>query len=500
MEILPSAERHVDRKKNGSIASNVIFLGIGQIASTGLGFILNAALGRSLGPSDFGVFYTILTISSFVGFAIDWGQYPYVIREIARGRSDEPEFVGSAMLIGTAGSACAAMMAIAIALAMGYDERIVYLAPLSVLIGIPSILYVRFSYLFRGKDLMHIDVMVSITGKALTVAATLAVLQFGGGVGEVVLAQCVGGIGCLIIGTVIALKLGFKVGVPAYKVLHELIWAGAPIVASSMVAGLQPLIEVFMLSHLAVPMVVGWYGASRTIFGLLFSPALILATASLPELSRAAFVPSELRRILETTARPLLAAAAFFSSALYLFSHQLIAIIYGRGHFEQTSLILQLAAIFLPVFFLGALFGTAVTVTGKTKELALITWTNLITLSIVNWFLIGICQAHYNNGAIAPVISSGSTELLVVASFVALLPRGAVGKATLLIIVRACITSICTIASLSLVQSLEVWFVAPLFILAFAVVALATKLIVPSDFLVALNYARRRWPYINPRR
>ena len=87
MEILPSAEQYVDRKKNGRIAHNVIFLGIGQIASTGLGFVLNAALGRSLGPSDFGVFYTVSTIYSFVGFAVDWGQNPYVIREIARGRS-----------------------------------------------------------------------------------------------------------------------------------------------------------------------------------------------------------------------------------------------------------------------------------------------------------------------------------------------------------------------------------------------------------------------------
>jgi O-antigen/teichoic acid export membrane protein len=491
MEILPSAGQHVNRKKNGRIARNVIFLGIGQIASTGLGFILNAALGRSLGPSDFGVFYTILTICSFVGFAIDWGQNAYVIREIARGRSDEPEFIGSAMLIGTAGSACAAMMAAAIALASGYDERIVYLAPLAVLLGIPSTLYQRFAYLFRGKDLMHIDVMASIAGRALTVAATVAILQFGGGVREAVLAQCVGGMGCLIIGAFIASKLGFKVRAPAYKVLHELIWAGAPIVASSMVAGLQPLIEVLMLSHLAGPVVVGWYGASRTIFGLLFSPALILASASLPELSRASLVVAELRRVLETTARPLLAAAAVSSSALYLFSHHLVAIIYGRGNFEQTSLILQLAAIFLPIFFLGALFGTAVTVIGKTKELAVIIWTNLITVAVLNWFLIGICQAYYGNGAIALVISSGLTEFLVVVSMIALLPKGAVGKATFLNIVRACITSICTIASLSAVQPLEVWFVGPLFLLAFTVLALATKLILPSDFLVALNYARR---------
>jgi O-antigen/teichoic acid export membrane protein len=481
----------MNRHKNGRIASNVIFLSIGQIAFTGLGFILNAALGRSLGPADFGLYYGILTICSFVGFATDWGQNPYVIREIARGRADEPEFIGSAMLISTAGSACAAMMAIPFAMAAGYDERIVYLAPLAVLIGVPSILYMRIGYLLRGKDLMYIDVVISVAGRALTVAATVAVLLFGAGVTGAVLAQWVGGMGCLIVGVFMALKLGFKVGAPAYNVLQELISAGAPIVASSMVPGLQPFVEVVILSHLVGPVVVGWYGASRSILGLLLSPALILASASLPELSRASLVPVELRRVLETTARALLAGAAAASSALYLFSPQFVAIVYGRGQFEQTSLILQLAAIFLPIFFLSALFGTAVTVIGRTRELAVAAWAKLIATAVLNWFLIGICQARYNNGAIALVISSGLTELVVVVSYVALLPKGAVGKATLLNIVRACTTSICTIASLFVVQFLELWLAGPLFVLAFATVALATKLILPSDLLVALKFARR---------
>ena len=263
------------------------------------------------------------------------------------------------MLIGTAGAACAAVMAIIFALVAGNDARLVYLAPLAVLIGIPLMLYQRFGYLFRGKDLMHIDVAISVAGRALTVAATLGSLQFGGRVTEAVLAQIVGGMGCLIIGTFVALKLGFKIGAPTYKVVHELIWAGAPIVAASMVAGLQPLIEVVMLSHFVGPVVVGWYGASRTISGLLFSPALILATASFPQLSRASLVVGEFRRVLETTARPLLAAAAVSSSALYLFSDHLVAIIYGRGHFEQASLLLQLAAILSARLFPGCSLGNS---------------------------------------------------------------------------------------------------------------------------------------------
>jgi O-antigen/teichoic acid export membrane protein len=489
---MASAEQYVNRKKNGPIARNVLFLGIGQIASASLGFILNAAIGRSLGPSDFGVLYTILTICSFVGFAIDWGQNPYVIREVARGRPDEPAFIGSAMIVGTVGSVCAAILAAFIAWLSGYTQQIVYLTPVALLIGIPSTLYGRLGYFFRGKDLTHIDVMAGIAGRAITVIATIAVLQLGGGVREAVIAQGVGGTACLIVGVFVAFKIGFIIKAPTRKLLHELIWAGAPIVASSMVAGLQPLVEVFLLSHLAGSVVVGWYGASRTILGLLFSPGVILATASLPELSRASLVPSEFRRVLESTTRPLLAAATFSSSALYLFCHQIVAIIYGQGHFEETSLILKLGAIFLPTFFLAFLLGTALNVLGKTKELAIITWTNLIIGAALNWFLIGFCEAHYNNGAIALVISSGLTEFLVVASFIVLLPKGAFGRSTLLNVVRAAVAWISTVASITLVQSLPIWLAASFFLVAFTAASLMSRLILPSDFSIALNYVRRR--------
>ena len=89
------------------------------------------------------------------------------------------------------------------------------------------------------------------------------------------------------------------------------------------------------------------------------------------------------------------------------------------------------------------------------------------------------------------MVSSGLTELLGLVSYVALLPKGVVGKATLLNIVRAGITSICTIASLSLVPSQEVWILGPVFVLVFTVAALATKLISPNDFLAVLKYRRR---------
>jgi hypothetical protein len=58
---------------------------------------------------------------------------------------------------------------------------------------------------------MHVDVVFSIPGRALTVAATLAVLQLVEAWGRVILAQCVGGMACLATDAFIAVRLGFKI-------------------------------------------------------------------------------------------------------------------------------------------------------------------------------------------------------------------------------------------------------------------------------------------------
>jgi O-antigen/teichoic acid export membrane protein len=477
-------------KKSGLFVRNVMYLGIGQVATTALGVVLTAALGRALGPSDFGVLFTVLAICAFVGFVVDWGQSTYVIREIARGRCDEAEFIGSALLIGVVGSVCAAAMAVAIALAAGYDERIVLLAPLAVIVALPTSLGQRFCSLFRGKDRMDLDVIVGIVGKALTLAATLITLYLGGGVLEVILAQCVGGIASLVAAAFIALRLGVKVGAPAFRALRELLWFGAPIVALSLVTALQPFTEVMMLSAFTGSEVVGWYGAGRTIFGIITSPGMILATAAFPVLSRVSLSGPDLQRVLESTARIMLVAAAFASSALYLFADQIVSIIYGHGRFEQTSEILRAGAIFLPIFFLGYLFAIAMFAIGKTKEFAFIGWVKLAAVTIFNLFAIDFCQTHFGNGSIALLVTSGATEIFVVISVIPLLPRGALDRTTLLNFVRACMVSIFAVLALSALPPLGPWFLAPLFALTFALAAMAAKLILPSDLSAALGFVR----------
>ena len=83
----------------GLLVRNVSYLGMGQVASTALGFLASAVIGRAFEPAQLGLLYTVFTISSFAYVIVDWGQGTHLVREMARGRSDEPELIGSALLV-----------------------------------------------------------------------------------------------------------------------------------------------------------------------------------------------------------------------------------------------------------------------------------------------------------------------------------------------------------------------------------------------------------------
>jgi O-antigen/teichoic acid export membrane protein len=474
------------------LVRNVSHLGIGQVASTALGILLSAVIGRALEPAQLGILYIVFAISSFVYVIVDWGQSTYLVREMARGRIDEPELIGSALLIRLATIVVSSAIAVAIAMALGYNGHIVALTLLAMIATVPTALFTPFDCSFRGKDRMDVDAFANIAGKAMTLVATAVALGFGGGLTEVILMQGVGGVATLLVAAIAALRLGIAVKAPVMKVVRELLRHGAPIAAFSLVIASQPFVEILMLSAFANPAVVGWYGAFRNIFGIVVSPAMIMLGATFPELSRASRSLPDLRHMIDATGRVLFIAAAFTSSALYLFADDIVAIIYGHGRFEQTASILRVSAIFIPLLFLVLVLASAMTAVGRNKAMAGISIVRIAFCVVLSWLLIGYWQQRFGNGAIALVIIAGVAEIPATIACLILLPKGAVGSTTTLNVLRACIASLCTVVPLSLLQPLGLLYLTPLFALLFVVTAMVTRLVLPSDLRLAMEVARSR--------
>lgn len=474
------------------LVRNVSHLGLGQVASTALGILQTAVVGRALEPAQLGVLYTVFAISTFAYVIVDWGQGTYLVREMARGRIDESELIGSALVVRLATIVFSSVIAVAIALALGYGGQIVALTLLAMLAAIPGTLWVPVACSFRARDRMDLDASANIVGKAMTLVATALALYLGGGLTEVILVQSIGGISTLLFVAIAGRRLNIEFKAPAMKLIWELVRRGAPIAAFSLVIALQPFVEILLLSVLTSSTVVGWFGAFRSTFGIVVSPALILVAASFPELSRASRSLPDLRRLIDLTGRVLFIAAAFTSSALFLFAGDIIAIIYGQGRFEQTVSILRAGAIFVPLLFYGYVLASALTAVGRNRALAVISIVRIVFCVVTSWLLIGYFQQRYGNGGIALVIVVGVVELPTVIVYWALLPRGAVGTSTTLNMVRAYIASISTIVPLSMLQPLGPLYLIPLFGLLLAVVAMVTRLVLPSDLQLLMEVVRTR--------
>ena len=188
--------------------------------------------------------------------------------------------------------------------------------------------------------------------------------------------------------------------------------------------------------------------------------------------------------MIDATGRAMFIAAAFTSSALYLFADHMVAIIYGYGRFEQTASILRVNAIFAPLLFFGFMLASAMLVVGRNKAMAIISIIRIALCVVFSWLFIGYWQQRFGNGAIALAIIIGVAEIPAAIACLILLPRGAVGSTTTLNLVRACIASFCTVVPISMLQPLGLLYLIPLYILLSAVTAMVTRLVLPSDLTV----------------
>jgi O-antigen/teichoic acid export membrane protein len=315
----------------------------------------------------------------------------------------------------------------------------------------------------------------------------------GGGLTEVISMQGVGNLSMLLVGVIAAWQLKIFVKAPRADALGELLRRGTPITAFSLVLASQSFFEIVLLSAFAGQSVVGWYGASRSIFGIVTSPATILLAATFPELSRASRSLPDLRRMIEATGRVMFIATAVATSGLYVFADDMVAIIYGQGRFEETASILRVSAVFIPLMSLVLVLASAMTAVGRNRELAIISFFRVAFCVILNWLLIGFWQLKFGNGANAVVIIAGVAEVPATIACLMVLPKGAVGSTLALSLMRACIASVCTIVPLSLLPPLGLLYLVPLFTLVLAAATIATRLILPSDLQLAIEIARSRW-------
>lgn len=477
-----------------AIARNAFYLVVGQAATMALGIVLSAALGRSLGAADFGLYYLITSMSAFAYVFVEWGQPYLVIRRVAQEPAQAGDLLGTSLLLRAVFAIAMTVPMGLAAWALGYDSRTTWLAVSLILATLPPFLAQGYGMVFRGHDRMGRDAVVSVSNKAMVLAVALPALALGAGIPGVIAAQGVAG----VIALAVAARLYKRLAAPALRVsaamARDLVRSGVPLLAMTVAVSAQSYLDAILLSKLSPANVVGWYGAAKSILGTLMAPAVILGGAAYPRIARASHDPAALRMEARAAFRPLVWLAALAGTGTYLFAGNAVDLIYSSRGFAPAATILQ---VFAPGFFLlfvDILLGNIIYASGGGTGFAVAKIVSVAVGTGLDVLLIPLCQQRYGNGGIGVVVAFALSEVFVFGGALLTVPRGALDPALALDGARSLGAAGATLLLFYLVPALPPWLGVPSCVAVFTAVSMALGLVSRRDLALLRSLVSSRRP------
>ena len=390
-----------------SMIRNALYLAIGQAATTALAILLSAALGRSLGAADFGLYFVLITMSTSAYLLLDCGQSMWVVRETARSPERAGELLGTALAFRLAISTVAAIPIGLVTLALGYGAATTWLFVLLFVANTPLFLAQGYGIAFRAAERMGRDAAVSVSNKVLLLAVALPALAMGAGIHGIILAHGLAGLVALVMARGLYGGMNAQPLSMSRQTARALILGGLPVLSMSVTGAAVPYLEAVILSKLAPATAVGYFGAARNILGTLVAPATIMGTASYPRIARAAHHPAHsalLPREVQAALRPLLWLGALGAVGTFLFADTAVGLIYGPG-FAQAATILQVYGAALFLLFIDILLGNVLYAAGAAVGFAIVLVIKVLVSAGLSFLLVPILQARTGNGGLGIALS-----------------------------------------------------------------------------------------------
>ena len=468
--------------RHETVARNAFHLVLGQATTTVLGILFSAVLGRSLGASDFGVYFLIASFSAFAYVLVDWGQQFLIVREVARLPQRGGLLLGTALVLRTAGAALVAVPFGLVAWALGYDATTCWYSIIFIAVSLPFFLAQSYGFVFRARDLMGLDAWLSVANKFALLGLALAALALGAGLPGVLAAQALAGLFALVIATQFYRRVACEPLRYSPKIARELMVSGGALLAAAVSTNIHPYIDAVILSKLAPAEVVGWFGAAKNILGTMFAPAAILGAATFPQLSRAAADRDRLTVEVRAALRPLLWLGALAAIGTYLFADDAIAIIYGRRHFEPSAIILKVYAPAFLLLFVNVLLGNALFALHRARAFSVVKMASVIVGTSLDLAFIPFFQERMGNGGIGAVAAFGLSEIVVCAGLILVLRREGVRLGLSVDMARALASAGLTLLLFQWMPPLPFLVGFPTCVIAFLLFSLGVGLVRRSDF------------------
>jgi O-antigen/teichoic acid export membrane protein len=239
------------------VARNTAILMLGQLVGAPLSMVVNGAMGRRLGPEEYGHFFLATTLAGFGFLLVEWGHGAVLGRMVSQDRSRSGVLLGSSLAwrMVTAPIAYLLMALGCLILGKGLAFQValalVCLGQLLTHVGLTAIQVVR------GFERADVPAYAQVGGQILNAALVLPALFLGGSL-EAVLAASAAASALVAIPIWRALR-PVGVGRPSVSVpiTRQMFHEGTSFVILGLITSLQPVIDALMLSHFGSEEAVG---------------------------------------------------------------------------------------------------------------------------------------------------------------------------------------------------------------------------------------------------
>ena len=417
-----------------SVLHNAAFLVLAQVTTTALSIIVSALLGRWLGASDFGTLFLVTSNITFAYVVVDWGQPGYLVGAIAQERGRSRELLGAALALRFALAVLASSALVGIAHLLNYSAPVARLVALMAVAFLPTTMVNAISLVLRGHERMDLEAATTMAAAGLNSVLTICAVLLGGRLPAIISAGGIAGIFALTI----AVRNLRRISVPApsitVRALRELLLGGAPFLVLNLAIVAHPYVDATILSKLAPPTTVGWFGAAYRILSTLVFPAGVFGASVYPMLSRiVASEPARFGEVARSALRPMLLLGTLAAAGTYLFADVAVSVVYSRARFGPSTAVLQAFAPYLLLVFINMVLGytllahpgfhRSVFTAAKVGAFMLGAWLDLL--------LVPHFEARYGNGGIGIALSCAASEVVMTVAAIVLMPSGTLDRSVL---------------------------------------------------------------------
>ncbi|MGN6675411.1 MAG: flippase [Thermomicrobiales bacterium] len=419
-----------------TIGNSAILLA-SQVITWTASLVLTAALGWRLGDAAFGDLYLAMAFGTIFSVLVEFGLNQQLVRAVARDPSLAGPYLLNSLVIKVAFAVLSYGLIFALVILLGYPAQLRLTVMIYCLILFWNSLATSFTAVYQATQRLLYPAVGTIIEKVLVCLVALVLLARGYGI-IAMAAVFVAGAAANAIwqGACLGKTMPWTTRLDAHLV-RTLAVGALPFFLYWVLGSIYFRIDTVLLSKLAAPAVVGWYGAAYRLFDtLVFLPNIVSSAILFPILARLSVESRPaLQRAMSKGLDIILIIGVPLCTGLFILAGPIIRFIYRRPEFLPAVPALRWLAVALVLLYINSLLGVTLVSLNEERKLTLVAGLATVLNLGLNWLLI----PHYQHIAAAAV--TAGTEGFIFCYLFAIMPRDLLARRNLVVLAKTALAT-----------------------------------------------------------